>query len=285
MIRRTLRRAAALALLTPLAGAGLAAPATAQGILVAPTAVFIDGRVRTAQLMLVNPNPDRVEVELATAYGYTVTDSLGAMQLRMEERPDSSAPNAAGWARIFPRRLTLDPNAQQTVRVLMSPPVGLADGEYWARVVITTRGAKLPVTQRTDSGAVRVGLDLEIRTIIPLLYRKGKVTTGAAISDVRAERAGDSLAVRAHLTRQGNAAALGTVRAQLVDPAGRVRAEAKGPMSAYLTIDPRLAVPVDSVPPGRYTLRFEMSSGRPDLPADAILPFRTARDSVSVTLP
>jgi P pilus assembly chaperone PapD len=285
ILRSTSLRLAALAAAALLADAALARTAAAQGVLVAPTALFVDARVRTASLMLVNPNPDRVELDLSAAYGVTVTDSTGALQLEMPERPDSSAPNAAGWVRMYPRRLTLEPNAQQTVRIMVSPPVGIPDGEYWSRLIITARGAKLPVTQQTDSGAVQVGLSVEVRTIIPLLYRKGRVMTGATVSSVRAERQGDSLAVRSVIERQGNAAALGTVRAELVDSTGRTRATAQMPMSAYYTVDPRLLLPIDSVPAGRYTVRVEIASGRVDLPPEATLPFATARDSAVVTLP
>lgn len=271
--------------LIALAAAPVAAPVAAQGILVAPTAVFVDARSRTATLMLVNPNEERVEVELATAYGYPVTDSAGGLQLHMEEQPDSTAPNAAAWVRLFPRRMTLDPDAQQTVRILVNPPPGVADGEYRARLIITTRGATLPVTQQTDSGAVRVGFSIEVRTIIPLLYRKGKLTSGATLANLRAERRGDSLVVRTRLEPQGNAAVLGTVRAELVDSTGRTRARMAMPISAYVPIEPRFIVPLDSVPPGRYRLRLELASGRSDLPPETTLPFRTARDSVAVILP
>ena len=270
----------------PLALAACLLPlgAAAQGVLVAPTAVFIDARARTATLMLVNPNTEPAEVEIATLFGYTVTDSAGQLMLKVVEAPDSTHPSAAGWIRAFPRRMTLAPNAQQTVRLLVSPPPGTPDGEYWARLAITARGGKLALGQPTDTAAVSVGLSVEVRTIIPLLYRKGRLETGIGLSALRAVRQGDSLLVRAHLERLGTAAAFGTARGELVDSTGQVRSTFTAPLSAYVPIDPRFSAGLDSVPPGRYLLRLEITSGRLDLAPESVLPFAAVRDSVSVDL-
>jgi P pilus assembly chaperone PapD len=259
--------------------------AAAQGIAIAPTSVFIDARDRTGLLLLMNPNDDPAEVEISTIFGYPVTDSAGAMQLYTVKQPDSTVPSAASWVRVFPRRVTIAPHTQQTVRLLMSPPAGIPDGEYWSRLIITARGGKLPVTAAVDSGLVRIGLSLEVRTIIPLLYRKGKLETGVTLSDLRAEVQGDSLVVRARLERTGNAAALGTVHGEVVDAGGRVRKTFTSPISTYYVIKPRLTTPIDSLAPGSYRLRVAVSSVRPDLTPDAILPFRAVRDSVTVQIP
>ncbi|MEO7134400.1 MAG: hypothetical protein ABI024_09275, partial [Vicinamibacterales bacterium] len=124
----------------------LASTLHAQGVLIAPTAVFIDARSRTASLMVVNPNDQTAEVEIGTLFGYPVTDSTGQLILRTVEEPDSTLPSAAAWVKPFPRRMTLPPKAQQTIRLLVTPPPGLADGEYWARIVVTARGGQIPMT-------------------------------------------------------------------------------------------------------------------------------------------
>lgn len=269
-------------LIAPLA---LPVAGRAQGVLIAPTAVFIDARSRTASLMIVNPNDQTAEVEIATFYGYPVTDSAGQLILKTVDAPDSTMPSAAAWVKPFPRRMSLAPKAQQTVRLLVTPPPGLPDGEYWARLMITARGGQLPITQASDTGGVHVGLSVEVRTILPLLYRKGKLQGGAALSNVTTEHRGDSLLVRAHIQRTGAAALLGTARGELVDSAGIVRATFTSPVSAYYAVDPRFAFGLDSVPAGQYRLRLELAPGRQDLAPEVIVPFTAVRDSVTVQLP
>lgn len=270
-----------LALLLVLAGFSAL---EAQGVLVAPTSIFMEGSSRSATVLLVNPNDEPAEVELSMTYGYTVTDSAGSFSLWTSDSPDSTQPSAAQWIRIFPRRMAIEPRAQQLVRLLVSPPAGLPDGEYWARLVVLARGGKIAVEASTDSGSVNVGLAVEVRTVLPVLYRSGKQTTGAAIEALSALPVNDSVAVRARLSRAGGAAALGTFRAILVDSSGTERGRAELPVSVYAPIEPRLVLPVDSLPGGRYAVRTEFVAERPDLPPEALLRFPAVRDTLYVTL-
>ncbi len=132
---------------------GASAPLAAQGVLVAPHAIYIDHARRSGTVTLYNPNRDPAEVTISTAFGYPVTDSLGHFALRTVDQPDSTLPSAAAWVQAFPRRLTIAPLQRQTVRLLATPPTGLPDGEYWARLIISARGGKLPVAGVGDTAA------------------------------------------------------------------------------------------------------------------------------------
>ncbi len=266
----------AVAAVTPVAG---------QGVLIAPTTVIIDARSRTSSLLLVNQGEEPAEVDISTFFAYTITDSTGQLQLHTPDSAEAGLVSAAEWIRAFPRRMTIAPRSQQTVRLLVTPPADLPDGEYWARLAVLARGGRVPLESSTDTSLVNVGLSIEVRTLLPVLYRKGRVETGVAISSLRAERVADSVVVRGRLERQGNAAMIGTLRSELVDPAGRVRASFSQPISTYLALEPRLVAPADSVPAGEYVLRMEVSPERRDLPPEALLPFRAVRDSVVVHLP
>ncbi len=276
-----MKRAAAVLLLTMLAPAVV----RSQGVLVAPTSVFLDGRSRTATVLLVNPNDQAVEVTLSTTYGYAITDSSGHFAAWLTDTPDSTAPNASPWIRIFPRRASLAPRAQQVIRLLITPPPGLATGEYWARLVVLARGGQMAMSEPSDSTSVTIGLPMQVRTVLPVLYRNGKVETGAAVDSLRARNEGDSLVVQARISHLGNAALLATVRGTLTDSAGTLRGHFAQPVSVYAPIQPRFSFPLDSLPAGRYLLRIEVAPGRQDLPSEVLLPFRAARDSLSIVIP
>lgn len=274
-----LPRFSAFALLT------LPLPLAGQGVLVAPTTVIIDARSRTSSLLLVNQGDEPAEVDISSFFAYTVTDSAGQLQLHAPDSADTDLVSAAEWIRAFPRRMTIAPRSQQTVRLLVTPPADLPDGEYWARLAVLARGGRVPLEASTDTSIVNVGLSIEVRTLLPVLYRKGRVETGIALSGLRASRVADSVVVRGRLERLGNAAMIGTLRSELVDSDGRVRAAFTQPVSTYLALEPRFVTPADSIPGGAYTLRMEVSPERRDLPPEALLPFRTVRDSVAVHLP
>ncbi len=274
---------------------GLAvAPLAAQGVMVAPHAVFMTSRTNSGVVTLYNPNTEAAEVTIATFFGYPETDTLGQLRLRGMPTSDSAGrmvlppagadsgkPSAARWIQAFPRRLTVAPRERQTIRLLASPPPGLPDGEYWVRLVIAVKGGVVPVTGVADTG-IKIGLSLEVRTIIGVNYRKGAVQTGVAVRRLRAAVVGDSLEVWPRLERQGNAAFIGTVRGVLVDSAGKEHAKFAYPLGVYYVMEPRLMASVGVLPAGRYWLKLSVDTDREDLDPAVVLPVPVVRDSVEV---
>ncbi len=269
-----------------LAMLALATELRAQGVVVAPHTVFIDHRARSGQVSLYNPGNDPVEISVGIFFGYPVSDSTGAFELRSVDTPDSTMPSAAGWIQAFPRIITLGARETQVVRLLARPPAGLADGEYWARLTVSARSQAPAVTPQKDSAGVSIGLNLEVRTVLPLLYRKGLVATGVRVDSLGLARApGDSLEVRAHLIRSGNSAFLGMIRAAVVDSTGKSVATIKSPIAVYFDMSPRLRVATPPLAPGRYRLQLEVASDRDDLQPKDILAIAPVRDSLEVRLP
>src|SRR6266566_3844167 len=261
-----MRRALGLAGMLALAGASLAA----QGVMVAPHAVFIDHSRGSGSVLLYNPGTEPVEVSISTIFGYPTTDSSGNIKLNTIENPDSTVPSALAWIQAFPRRLTVAPKERQTVRLLARPPIGLADGEYWLRLVIAAQAGTVPITGVSDTTAIQVGLKLEVRTIIGVNYRKGAVMTGVALSSLRAQVVGDSV---------------GAVRAQRIGDS--LITAYQSPIGVYFTMEPRLAsaIPAPGLPRGRYWLRYEVVAEREDLDPKVVLKAPAVRDSVQLVVP
>lgn len=280
---RRLRLCSRLAAATALAMGAIAAwPLVVEAILVAPHAVFMDHRSRTGQVFLVNTSDTPEEVTIDLTYGYPATDSAGTIFIRLVDHPDSAEPSAAGWIKAYPRRAVLRPGQRQVVRLLATPPAGLPDGEYWSRIIATSRGSRVAMVSG-DSG-VSAGLALELRTIISLTYRKGEVHTGLDVTNLRAAQEGDSLVVWLDAGRHGNAAFLGTAAYQLVDAGGRVRGEWESPLAVYHPLSRRYVFPIDSAAPGRYTLRLSASTRRADLDQRNVLPAGPVQRSIEVDL-
>lgn len=264
---------------------GLASPLAAQGVIVAPHAVYLDHRTRSGSITLYNPSAEPTEVSIEFLYGYPVTDSVGDFTLEEPDSVTADMPSAHRWIEAFPRRITLAPLQRQTVRLLARPPANLADGEYWARVVIVAKGGSVPVSG-ADTANINIGLNLEIRTRIPLTYRKGVLQSGIALSDLSSQRTStDSLAIRAKLVRQGTAAYVGTARGTLVDAGGKTVGSFMEPVAVYYDAAPVFTIPVAGLPAGSYKARVEIASERPDITPELLLKSATVRDSISVVLP
>lgn len=274
----TTRSLAALLTLTP-------AAALAQGVIVAPHAVYIDHATRSGSITLYNPGDEPVEVSVSFGFGYPTTDSAGQIGLELLDSVPPGQPGATAWLQAFPRRVTVGKQERQTIRILASPPAGTPDGEYWARLIVGAKGGQVPVAGVPDSGNISVGLTLEVRTVIAVVYRKGALTTGLSLGPSRAVYAHDTVAVRVPLTRTGTASYLGTIRASLVNAKGEALGEDSRPVAVYYSMDPRLDIPATALPPGRYKVRVSISTDRDDLPPKVPLPSPPVRDSVEFTVP
>lgn len=259
--------------------------AAGQSLMIASPAVAIDDRTRTGAMTLINDGIVPVEVSVSTFCGYPVTDSVGRMYLRTFETVDDTMPCAAKWIQSFPRRLRIGPKSRSTVRLLVTPPADLPPGEYWSRIMASAKGGEISVPGTANTGAIQATLALEIRSVIGLYYRKGNPRTGVVLDGLRASVHADSLVGRVRLTRQGNAAFVGSIKTFLRDRTGKLRAQGLLPLGVYYTLEPSFSLPVQGLAAGRYQLAVEAVSSRPDLPAEVLLPTVPARQTMDITLP
>jgi len=236
-------------------------------VVIAPTALYVSDGSPTATLTLHNPSPVPEEVSIEAVFGYPTTDVDGGLYLHLD--PDAHDPrSAAGWVRAFPRRVVVGPGERQRVRILVDAPPDAPDGEYWTRLVVTSRGQRVGVEGAEGRAGVQVGLDLEVRTILALTFRKGPVTTGIRVEDLEPELRGDSLVLRPRLLRDGDGAYIGRLRTRLVDPAGTVVGSWTEQVAVYREYHRRLSYPVEPLGTGEYRVELELTTEREDVPAD-----------------
>ncbi len=261
------------------------AAVAAQAILVAPQGVVLSNRDRTGTVELYNPSERAAEISIRAVFGHPTTTPEGDLTLELIEQPSASEPSAAGFIDAFPRRLILQPNQRQTVRLLARPPAGLPDGEYWARMIISSKDAAQPASGANDTTNVSVGLTLEVRTIIAVNFRNGAQRTGIAIGELSATTTTDSLVLRAPMQRTGTAAWIGLTTVKLLDPDGAVVATQSLQTAVYQSIAPRFAFDRRTLPPGRYRISVDLNTDRPDVTQTTLLRAPPQHAETTVTIP
>jgi hypothetical protein len=242
----------------------------AHAVSVSPTALYIDSRTRTGVLTLFNPGTLPEEITIDFAYGYPQADSAGNVTVPTTHQPAAGEPSAMAWMRAFPRRLLLQPGQRQIVRVLVEAPGDLADGEYWARVLVSSRGGQPPIEQ--TQGDVRLQLNVQTTMVMAANYRKGDVRTSIGIAAASAHRATDGVQMQVDFTRGGNAAYLGRMRADLLDGAGNVVGTLYDDLAVYRAMRRRMTFPVPAGANGPFTVRIHVDTEREDLPPGGALP-------------
>ncbi len=244
---------------------------------------------------VVNAQDTDAEFSVELHFGYATTDAAGQPRVELQDSADSAS--AAGWIRAYPERFALRAGARRTVRFLAHAPDNLPDGEYWARITVRARPLDDDRTEKVDA---RVGSDtssptvrlvLETATVLPVFYRKGAVTTSLAVDSVTARVDGDSVDVRASLTRLGNAAYLGVAQLSVRDSAGREIGSLQKNLAVYRTASPRWRVPARELGArSNLTVALMITTNRNDVPKNVVLratpqlrSVRVASEAKSVT--
>ena len=259
----------------------LVATSTAYAVTVSPTAVYITARNPSALLTLINTGSRPEEIELSVAFGYPVSDTAGVLRVDLLDSAGAGEPSLTSFLRIFPRRLVLQPGQRQVVRVMVAMPAGAADGEYWGRVLVKSRGGEPPIEQ--SQGNVRMQLSLETTFATAVFFQKGEVKTGISIPAAEALRIGDSVQLTLDLKRENNAAFLGRIHAELLNASGTVVAEVEDVAAVYRTLRRRFVLRSSSpLPAGAYTVRYVVDTERPDLPTKGPTKAEAVRGTVGV---
>jgi hypothetical protein len=170
------------------------------------------------------------------------------------------------------------------VRIIAEPPANLAPGEFWARMLIKSRGAQAPVEQQSDQVKTRIDIETVITTAVS--YRNGDVSTDLDVARQSAGPADTAVALNLDLHRKGNAAFIGHMHADLLNASGAKVSELDEDIAIYREMPRRfvIQVPADKRPRSwdGYTVRYTIDTDRPDLPPGSTLPAAVKRGQLPV---
>jgi len=154
------------------------------GVNVGNKYLFLTKSMRSTPLTISNPANETVEVWLTAKFGYLVSSDSG-QPLIFYDSSGTQPQSAAEWIEMFPKRFKLGPMESQVVRITATPPPGLADGEYWARIIIASQPTK-PSPILMDKTKRKGGIQLIEQIGVPFNYRQGNVATGLNVQNLNA---------------------------------------------------------------------------------------------------
>ncbi|NCC03323.1 MAG: molecular chaperone [Proteobacteria bacterium] len=152
------------------------------GLLVSPTRVVMQNGKRFATVTVRN-NGDatgRYKVELVD----TIMNEEGGIKIREDGSKDEFS--AIDMITLSPRSMTLKPDANQNVRILVRSGEDIPDGEYKSHLQIrmTDSNAEPKTEGPTDKG-VGIALQTKMITVIPIIIRKGETSYKVSMDDVK----------------------------------------------------------------------------------------------------
>ena len=228
--------------------------ARAQGdLMVIPTRVVLESSKRFETLTVLNRGTDSAQYTISFIQ-YRMTEKGELQEITVAE---AGANIASEIVRFFPKQVFLAPGESQTVRVQVSKPEGLANGEYRSHLYFRN----VPKDERSastgsDTSALSVRLTPVFGVSVPVIVRHGELTATAKISSPRVVETPTSKQLQFVLERDGNRSVYGDITMELRSANGEKTSVGgiKG-VSVYTPISKReVALPINIGPNDKGTL-------------------------------
>ncbi len=219
-------------------------------LLITPSRVVFEDRVRTSQVTLVNKGTEASTYRISFIRQNMTEDGKFVPVEKNEEGFYSDE-----MVRYSPRQIILEPGQSQIIRLMLRKPRGLADGEYRSHMLLQA----LPKITKSDiSKVVKKGGDeisVEITTIIgvsiPVIVRHGKLDAELDLTNVRYVKSPEPKQksyVALDMNRAGNQSTYGDFRVTYIDESGQsvVVGNVKGVAVYYPNKLRRFHIPINT---------------------------------------
>lgn len=218
-----------------------------------PKRVVIDGRTRIVSVGLYNKSLATGDYEIAVTDMVMMPDGrLLNMDKVTDTEQKSKVKTASQMLRWSPRRVALQANEAQTVRIMARRPADLPDGEYRSHFVVISvpseGEAGLSIEQAVDdqpNDGIGVRIVPRFGLSIPVIVRVGETTLTTGVRDIELVTLRDgSRGLKMVITRDGTRSSFGNV---LVTAPGQNEpvALAQG-VGVYPEVDSReIVLPID----------------------------------------
>ncbi|HAX92302.1 MAG TPA: hypothetical protein DCY07_08925 [Rhodospirillaceae bacterium] len=191
-------------------------------LLLSPTRIVLENGAKYMTVTVRN-NGDgvgRYKIELVDA----VMNENGGIKLREEGSKDEFS--AKDVISLSPRNMTLKPDENQVVRILVKNTSELPDGEYRSHLQVRMTENDLDLkTGKPSTDGTGVVVRPKMTTVIPLIVRKGTTEFKITLDDAKLVMAGGegqpSPEIKASFSFSGNRSVLGDIKVTHVAPDGK----------------------------------------------------------------
>lgn len=211
MTLRPLCLPALLALAAPVPAQTPRAPAP--GIMVAPTRLVLDGRTRTQEVSVRNSGdgPGTFRIQLV---GMEMDVDGGCRETPLPPLPGGLTPR--NLIQFSPPQVTLGPGESQVVRLRVTRPKDLPEGEYRFHLRVQEVPPPPPEAPAGEPRGLSIRIVTQFGVAIPLIIRQGETRAQVALEGLE-RPAEDRLAFT--IRRSGNQSVYGDLRVRF-HPAG-----------------------------------------------------------------
>ncbi len=257
----------------------LTASAIRAQVIVAPTILFMSSTSPFGTFMVMNKSLVPQEIGISFRFGFPESDSLGNTRMQYDDTLMAKEHSCQPWIRGFPQQFILNPDQEQIVRLLVVPPPGIPDGEYWTRIVTSsTPQAKTIDTVKTG---ITASITFVLQQVTTVVYKKGSCNTSVTMPEVTASPDSASMNLIAQVDRGGNSPFYGMMSAVVKDQADTAVWKDEQFIAVYKNnMFVKFSLPLRNLHSGTYTADLTMSSQRNDIPPEDLLKVPSVEKSI-----
>ena len=252
-------------------------------VTVAPSMLFIDAKSGIGNLYITNNSASPQEVSISFAFGYPDADSAGNGTMNYSDTIAAKTYSLNPIVHAFPRSFVLSAKQEQTVRLQVRTKNADKDVFLFTRVKITSNQKSADVGRKV-SDSITAQISFKFDQILPVFYRKGNLSTGLTIHDVRTVTKDNKLTVVADVERSGSAPFIGSVKAQLFSPANQEVALSEVTAAIYFRTKNKLELDLSKVVKGAHRLVVTFETKRSDVTEEDLLQSPPVTKEVTVNL-
>jgi len=252
-------------------------------VIVAPTILFMSDQSRFGTFVVMNRSNTPQEISISFRFGFPESDSSGNIRMQYDDSLMAERHSCQSWIRGFPQKFIVNPGQQQVVRLLITPPSDIPDGEYWTRLVTSsTPQAKVIDTVRTG---ITANITFVLEQVTTIIYRKGNASTAVDLPTIEMKQDSASMNLLARVTRGGNSPFFGNISAAVQDRAGNKLYSEEEVIAVYrdnMTV--KFSVPLSKLHEGSYTAEIKLTSERTDIPQDDLLKTASVEKTINFSV-
>jgi P pilus assembly chaperone PapD len=252
-------------------------------VTVAPSMLFIDSKSGIGNLYITNNSASPQEVSISFAFGYTDADSVGNARMNYNDTVAAKTYALNPMVRVYPKSFILNAKQEQTVRLQVRTKSSVKDAFFFSRVKVTS-SQKTPDIGKKVTDAITAQINFKFDQIFPVFYRKGNVSTGLIVHDVTTALKDNKLTVVADVERTGNAAYIGSMKAELFSAANEKVALSEATASIYFRMKNKIDLDLSKVAKGKYKLLLTFETKRSDVATEDLLQAQPVTKEVTVNL-
>ena len=154
---------------------------TEAALQVFPTRLFLNARKRVAQLTLRHVGNKAETYHISTIF-YKMQPDGGVQQV---ENPSDEERPLLKFLRFSPREVTLPPNIEQTVKVMVIPSGNISEGEYRAHIKFEPKGDDDSGDPNNGGKDVAMKLSARVAIAVPVFYAQGSPELKTSVKDFK----------------------------------------------------------------------------------------------------